>query len=142
MSDLKFHLAIPVRDLQESRKFYVEILGASEGRSDESWVDFNFFGHQLVAHLVDHNSEALGTIDNLVDGDLVPVPHFGIILDEIGWKILIHKLTESKWPFEIAPHLKFKGQPGEQWTMFLRDPSGNALEFKFFEDPSQIFASE
>ena len=142
MSDLKFHLAIPVRDLQESREFYVEILGASEGRSDESWVDFNFFGHQLVAHLVDHNSETLGTIDNLVDGDLVPVPHFGIILDEIGWKILIHKLTESKWPFEIAPHLKFKGQPGEQWTMFLRDPSGNALEFKFFEDPSQIFASE
>ena len=142
MSDLKFHLAIPVRDLQESREFYVEILGASEGRSDESWVAFNFFGHQLVAHLVDHNSEALGTIDNLVDGDLVPVPHFGIILDEIGWKILIHKLTESKWPFEIAPHLKFKGQPGEQWTMFLRDPSGNALEFKFFEDPSQIFASE
>ena len=142
MSDLKFHLAIPVRDLQESREFYVEILGASEGRSDESWVDFNFFGHQLVAHLVDHNSEALGTIDNFVDGDLVPVPHFGIILDEITWKILIHKLTESKWPFEIAPHLKFKGQPGEQWTMFLRDPSGNALEFKFFEDPSQIFASE
>ena len=142
MSDLKFHLAIPVRDLQESREFYAEILGASEGRSDESWVDFNFFGHQLVAHLVDHNSEALGTIDNLVDGDLVPVPHFGIILDDIGWKNIIDKLTESKWPFEIAPHLKFKGQPGEQWTMFLRDPSGNALEFKFFEDPSQIFASE
>ena len=142
MSDLKFHLAIPVRDLQESREFYAEILGASEGRSDESWVDFNFFGHQLVAHLSNPNSEVSGTIENLVDGDLVPVPHFGIILDEIGWKILIHKLTESKWPFEIAPHLKFKGQPGEQWTMFLRDPSGNALEFKFFENPGQIFASE
>ena len=142
MSDLKFHLAIPVRDLQESREFYVEILGASEGRSDESWVDFNFFGHQLVAHLGDPNLVASATIEKLVDGDLVPGPHFGIILDEIGWKILIHKLTESKWPFEIAPHLKFKGQPGEQWTMFLRDPSGNALEFKFFEDPSQIFASE
>ena len=142
MSDLKFHLAIPVRDLQESREFYVEILGASEGRSDESWVDFNFFGHQLVAHLSDPNSEVSGTIENLVDGDLVPVPHFGIILDHIGWKNIIDKLTESKWPFEIAPHLKFKGQPGEQWTMFLRDPSGNALEFKFFENPGQIFASE
>ena len=142
MSDLKFHLAIPVSDLQESREFYVEILGASEGRSDESWVDFNFFGHQLVAHLGDPNLVASATIEKLVDGDLVPVPHFGIILDEIGWKNIIHKLTESKWPFEIGPHLKFKGQPGEQWTMFLRDPSGNALEFKFFEDPSQIFASE
>ncbi|MFL2697119.1 MAG: VOC family protein [Acidimicrobiales bacterium] len=142
MSDLKFHLAIPVRDLQESREFYAEILGASEGRSDESWVDFNFFGHQLVAHLSDPNSEVSGTIENLVDGDLVPVPHFGIILDHIGWKNIIDKLTESKWPFEIAPHLKFKGQPGEQWTMFLRDPSGNALEFKFFENPGQIFASE
>jgi len=142
MSDLKFHLAIPVRDLQESREFYAEILGASEGRSDESWVDFNFFGHQLVAHLSDPNSDVLGTIENLVDGDLVPVPHFGIILDHIGWKNIIDKLTESKWPFEIAPHLKFKGQPGEQWTMFLRDPSGNALEFKFFENPGQIFASE
>ena len=142
MSDLKFHLAIPVRDLQKSREFYVKILGASEGRSDESWVDFNFFGHQLVAHLDDRNSEASETIENLVDGDLVPVPHFGIILDEIGWKNIIDKLIESKWPFEIAPHLKFKGQPGEQWTMFLRDPSGNALEFKFFEDPSQLFASE
>lgn len=142
MSDLKFHLAIPVRDLQESREFYAEILGASEGRSDESWVDFNFFGHQLVAHLSDPNSEVSGTIENLVDGDLVPVPHFGIILDDIGWKNIIDKLTESKWPFEIAPHLKFKGQPGEQWTMFLRDPSGNALEFKFFENPGQIFASE
>ena len=142
MSDLKFHLAIPVRDLQKSREFYVKILGASEGRSDESWVDFNFFGHQLVAHLDDRNSEASDTIENLVDGDLVPVPHFGIILDEIGWKNIIDKLTESKWPFEIAPHLKFKGQPGEQWTMFLRDPSGNALEFKFFEDSSQLFASE
>lgn len=142
MSDLKFHLAIPVRDLQESRQFYAEILGASEGRSDESWVDFNFFGHQLVAHLSDPNSEVSGTIENLVDGDLVPVPHFGIILDDIGWKNIIDKLTESKWPFEIAPHLKFKGQPGEQWTMFLRDPSGNTLEFKFFENPGQIFASE
>ena len=142
MSDLKFHLAIPVSDLQESREFYVEILGASEGRSDESWVDFNFFGHQLVAHLGDPNLVASATIEKLVDGDLVPVPHFGIILDHIGWKNIIDKLTESKWPFEIAPHLKFKGQPGEQWTMFLRDPSGNALEFKFFENPSQIFASE
>ena len=142
MSDLKFHLAIPVRDLRETREFYIGILGAIEGRSDETWVDFNFFGHQLVAHLGDPKSEDLGTIQNLVDGDLVPVPHFGIILDDIGWKKIIDQLTQSEWPFEIAPHLKFKGLPGEQWTMFLRDPSGNALEFKFFENPSQIFASE
>ena len=142
MSDLKFHLAIPVRDLRETREFYIGILGASEGRSDETWVDFNFFGHQLVAHLSDPKSEDSRTRQNLVDGDLVPIPHFGIILDELGWKKIIDKLTQSEWPFEIAPHLKFKGLPGEQWTMFLRDPSGNALEFKFFENPNQIFASE
>ncbi len=103
MSDLKFHLAIPVRDLQKSREFYVKILGASEGRSDESWVDFNFFGHQLVAHLDDRNSEASDTIETLVDGDLVPVPHFGIILDEIGWKNIIDKLIESRRPQARTP---------------------------------------
>ena len=142
MSDFKFHLAIPVRDLKETREFYVGILGASEGRSNESWVDFNFFGHQLVAHLGDPNSKAPGAIENLVDGDLVSVPHFGVIFDEIGWKAIIDKLKESNWPFELDPHIRFKGLPGEQWTMFLRDPSGNSLEFKFFENSDQIFASE
>ncbi len=142
MSELKFHLAIPVKDLTEAREFYIGILGASEGRSDESWVDFNFFGHQLVAHLGEPNSKSSTLIENLVDGDLVPVPHFGIILDEISWKRITARLKENDWPIEIGPHIKFKGLPGEQWTMFLRDPSGNALEFKFFENPEQIFASE
>ena len=134
-----FHLAIPVLDLLKTRLFYTEVLGFEEGRSSNNWVDLNFYGHQVVLHQVDKLEQ---TADNPVDGHQVPVPHFGIILDDIGWKNIIDKLTESKWPFEIAPHLKFKGQPGEQWTMFLRDPSGNALEFKFFENPGQIFASE
>ena len=142
MPDLKFHLAIPVRDLRETREFYVGILGASEGRSDEGWVDFNFFGHQLVAHLGHPNSKTSGTIEKLVDGDLVPIPHFGIILDEKGWNTITDRLKKTNWPFELEPHIKFKGLPGEQWTMFLQDPSGNALEFKFFENPDQIFASE
>ena len=135
-----FHLAIPVNDLKKARYFYKEVLGASEGRSDDRWADFNFFGHQLVLHLDD--SQAPLPVTNLVDGDIVPVPHFGLIVDQIGWEKLLGRLDRMQWPLDLAPHIKFKNTPGEQWTMFLSDPSGNTLEFKFFENPDKIFATE
>lgn len=137
-----FHLAIPAKDLQEARNFYVGILGASEGRSDERWVDFNFFGHQLVLHLDDSDTNFLDKVTSVVDGDLVPVPHFGVILDDNNWKTLVKRLNVAGWAYEIEPHVKFRNLPGEQWTMFIRDPSGNALEFKHFENLDQIFATE
>ena len=142
MPDPKFHLAIPVNNLEQTRKFYTEIIGASEGRSDTSWVDFNFFGHQLVAHLDRTNDQNSKTLSNHVDGDLVPIPHFGAILDHDEWESLINRLIQSEWPFELEPHVRFQGLPGEQWTMFVHDPSGNALEFKYFENPGQLFATE
>lgn len=135
-----FHLAIPVRDLAASRRFYGELLGCPEGRSSDRWVDFNLFGHQVVAHLVE--DQTAGGIDghNPVDGEQVPVPHFGLVLDWEHWLELAEQLTQAGTKFVIEPYIRFQGQVGEQATMFLLDPCGNALEFKSFRDPSQLFA--
>jgi len=137
-----FHLAIPVNDLEKARKFYKNVLGATEGRSDDRWVDFNFFGHQLVAHLDDSSVPQSKPATNLVDGDTVPIPHFGLIVDRTAWEELLERLDRMQWSFDLPPHIKFKNSPGEQWTMFLSDPSGNTLEFKYFENPDRIFATE
>jgi uncharacterized protein len=133
-----FHLAFPVRDLEESREFYGNILQCEEGRSSSHWIDFNLYGHQIVAHLA---PERAGVVHkNAVDGDDVPVPHFGMILEINEWQRLADKLREAGVEFIIEPHIRFKGETGEQATMFFLDPSGNALEFKAFADFSQIFA--
>ncbi|MDB4533824.1 VOC family protein [Vicingaceae bacterium] len=138
-----FHLAFPVNDLETSRSFYREVLGCEEGRSSERWVDFNFFGHQLVAHLVEPRENA--TVDepssNPVDGHDVPIPHFGVVLAWEDWQELSLRLHQNNIEFIIDPYIRFEGQVGEQATMFLLDPSGNALEFKAFRDPAQIFAN-
>lgn len=133
-----FHLAIPVRDLSESRQFYGEIFGCSEGRSDTTWVDFDFFGHQLVCHVDPKASNT--SVENPVDGHQVPIPHFGIVLDMNSWSELADRLRSHNVEFIIEPYIRFKGQPGEQGTMFLEDPSGNAVEFKGFRDRSSLFA--
>ncbi len=133
-----FHLAFPVHDLAQSRAFYGDLLGCPEGRSSESWVDFNFFGHQLVAHLAPHETRPAAS--NAVDGDDVPVRHFGVILSMDQWHALADKLKTAGTRFIIEPHIRFKGLPGEQATMFFLDPSGNALEFKAFGDMAQVFA--
>ena len=133
-----FHLAIPVSDLEKSRQFYQEILGCSLGRSSDSWVDFNFFGHQLSAHL--RPDELKNTKKNAVDGKSVPVRHFGAILDWEDWHTLSNRLKKLETEFVIEPYIRFKGEIGEQATMFFLDPSGNALEFKSFKDRSQVFA--
>lgn len=135
-----FHLAIPVRDLKAARAFYGELLGCPEGRSSEAWVDFNFFGHQLVCHVAE--TAARETASNPVDGHDVPVPHFGMVLEMADWDALTKRLKAAGVRFVIEPHLRFPGQPGEQATMFLLDPSGNALEFKAFKDiAGQLFAT-
>ena len=136
-----FHLAIPVRDLTEARAFYGTLLGCPEGRSSDSWVDFNFFGHQLVCHVhQDFASRASEGTSNMVDDHDVPVPHFGAVLDLETWDRLSEKLKSAKIRFVIEPHVRFKGQVGEQATMFLMDPSGNAIEFKAFQDiAGQLF---
>lgn len=137
---MPFHLAIPVKDLYETRAFYRDILGLEEGRSSDSWVDFNFFGHQFVIHL---NPEYFSKKDphcNTVDGQNVPVPHFGVVLNWEEWEALTKKLTSKNVKFEIEPYIRFKGQIGEQGTMFFYDPSGNALEFKAFKDLTLLFA--
>lgn len=133
-----FHLAFPVHDIAGARAFYGDLLGCPEGRSSESWVDFNFFGHQLVAHLAP--DEARASASNAVDGDDVPVRHFGVILSMAQWEALADKLGQAGTRFIIKPHIRFKGLPGEQATMFFLDPSGNALEFKAFGDMAQVFA--
>ena len=133
-----FHLAFPVHDLALSRAFYGELLGCPEGRSSEAWVDFNFFGHQIVAHLAP--DETRPAASNAVDGDDVPVRHFGVILSMEQWHALADKLKAAGIRFIIEPHIRFKGLPGEQATMFFLDPSGNALEFKAFGDMAQVFA--
>ncbi|MFT6883493.1 MAG: extradiol dioxygenase family protein [Marinoscillum sp.] len=133
-----FHLAIPVADLDQTRAFYNETLGLSEGRSSEHWVDFDFFGHQLVLHLSGELKKDLDS--NPVDGHDVPIPHFGVVLEMPQWQALADRLTGKGIHFLIAPHIRFKGQVGEQATMFFKDPSGNALEFKAFADFSQLFA--
>jgi extradiol dioxygenase family protein len=134
-----FHLAVPVADLAEARRFYGELLGCPEGRSSLEWVDFDFFGHQLVVHL-DHSGRARQPIHNAVDGKDVPVPHFGVVLAWQQWHDLADRLRAAGTRFGIEPGIRFQGQVGEQATMFFQDPSGNALEFKAFRDLSQLFA--
>tara|TARA_Y100001970_G_scaffold151000_1_gene185095 strand:+ start:1045 stop:1458 length:414 start_codon:yes stop_codon:yes gene_type:complete len=133
-----FHLAFPVDDLDKTRKFYTETLGCKEGRSSDRWIDFDMYGHQVVAHLTDKLDEAQ---TNLVDGDDVPASHFGVILEMKQWNQLSEKLKGLGIKFIIEPHIRFKEEPGEQATMFFLDPCGNALEFKAFNDDSQIFAT-
>ena len=134
-----FHLAVPVNDLAEARRFYGGLLGCAEGRSSPDWVDFDFFGHQLVAH-VDHSGAPRLPVYNAVDGKDVPVPHFGVVLEWDHWHQLADKLRGAGIKFGIEPGIRFKGQVGEQATMFFQDPSGNALEFKAFRDMGQLFA--
>lgn len=133
-----FHLAVPVRNLSECRKFYGEVMGCDEGRSDTHWVDFNFYGHQFVIHEIQGEKDE--SRSNPVDGHDVPVPHFGVILDWDDWHQLSDRLKKEGIEFIIEPYIRFEGQPGEQATMFFKDPSGNALEFKSFKDMGQIFA--
>jgi len=135
----RFHLAMPVHDLAAAREFYGDLLGCPEGRSSDSWVDFDLFGHQFVAHL-DHSSSAGVALTNPVDGDDVPVPHFGVLLSPAQWDALAARLRAAGTAFVIEPHTRFAGEVGEQSTMFLLDPSGNALEFKAFADDDQVFA--
>ena len=134
---LPFHLAIPVNDLEKSRNFYKNILGFEEGRSSDHWVDFNFFGHQLVIHYKEKESDDTKT--NPVDGKDVPIPHFGVILEWNDFQDFSKKLKEKKINFIIEPYIRFEGLPGEQATMFFKDPCGNALEFKSFKDLNKIF---
>lgn len=133
-----FHLAIPVHNLTECRKFYRDILGCEEGRSSAHWVDFNFFGHQLVIHFKPKSVEVLHT--NHVDGKDVPVPHFGVVLPWNDFQTFADHLTSKNIQFVIEPYIRFEGQVGEQATMFFYDPAGNALEFKAFKDLTQLFA--
>ena len=133
-----FHLAFPVRDIAEARRFYGGLLGCPEGRSSPAWVDFDFFGHQLVAHLAPGECGLAATGE--VDGDAVPVRHFGAILGMDEWHALSAKLQAAGTRFIVEPHVRFKGEVGEQATMFFLDPSGNALEFKSFADMGQVFA--
>jgi len=138
MSLPPFHLAFPVDDLAAARQFYGELLGCPEGRSAEEWVDFDLYGHQIVAHLAPEAARARST--NPVDGEDVPVPHFGIVLPMGEWKALSRRLQDAGMDFVIAPTIRFEGQPGEQATMFFLDPAGNALEFKAMADPAKLFA--
>lgn len=133
-----FHLAFPVKDLNEARNFYGGLLGCPEGRSSTQWIDFNFYGHQIVAHLSPEECSHRGT--SKVDGHAVPVRHFGAILSMTDWDALADRLRDAGTRFVIVPHVRFKGEVGEQATMFFLDPSGNALEFKAFGDLSQVFA--
>ncbi|MGA7297795.1 MAG: VOC family protein [Rhodanobacteraceae bacterium] len=136
-----FHLAIPVHDLAVAREFYGELLGCSEGRSTSHWVDFDLYGHQLVCHAVEGMQPIAAAGGNVVDGDNVPVPHFGVVLQMSAWQTLAERLRAAGARFVIEPHIRFAGQPGEQATLFLLDPSGNALEFKAFVDiEGQLFA--
>jgi len=141
MSLSPFHLAIPVHDLPAARRFYGEVFGLEEGRSSEHWVDFNFYGHQLVIHEHPKTESQEAAHTNAVDGHDVPVPHFGLVLEMRDWEALAAQLRDAGVDFVIEPCIRFKGQPGEQATMFLTDPSGNALEFKAFRDiEGQLFA--
>ena len=132
-----FHLAFPVHDLAAARAFWGGTIGCPEGRSSDEWIDFDFFGHQIVAHLA---PQAQPAASNPVDGHDVPVPHFGIVLTLADWQDLADRLTAAGTEFVIAPYVRFKGQPGEQATMFFLDPSGNALEIKAFANINSLFA--
>lgn len=136
-----FHLAFPVRDIAEARRFYGDLLGCNEGRSAPDWVDFDFFGHQIVAHRGADQRPQLPH-HNPVDGHDIPIPHFGVVLPWDQWHELRDRLVEANIQFVIAPYIRFAGAAGEQATMFFLDPSGNALEFKAFKDPTQLFAKE
>ncbi|MES1924231.1 VOC family protein [Salinisphaera sp. T31B1] len=136
-----FHLAIPVHDLPAARRFYGEVFGLAEGRSDTQWVDFDFYGHQLVIHEHPKTDAQDHAHTNPVDGHDVPIPHFGIVLEWDEWETLAQRLRERDTEFVIEPYVRFVGQPGEQATMFLLDPCGNALEFKAFKDRGQLFAT-
>lgn len=138
MSAPAFHLALPVDDLDAARAFYGGLLGCREGRAAPTWVDFDFFGHQLSLHLADGAGEEAR---NEVDGDAVPIRHFGVILPWPRWAALSDRLERAGQAFLIAPKIRFQGQPGEQGTFFLRDPAGNALEFKSFQDLGSVFAT-
>lgn len=135
-----FHLAFPVHDLAAARHFYGTVLGCAEGRSSDQWIDFDLFGHQIVAHL--DPSAAPVAVENAVDGHAVPVPHFGVVLTPDAWSALATRVEAAGVIFGIAPYTRFAGQAGEQSTMFFRDPSGNALEFKAFADDSMLFDTE
>lgn len=134
-----FHLAIPVDDLVAAEAFYGEVFGCPRGRRSDSWIDFDFFGHQLVTHLAPEECGRAAV--NQVDGKNVPVKHFGVILDGKAWRALADRLTAAGVEFVIEPYVRFEGEPGEQGTFFLLDPAGNALEFKYFDDPSRLFAT-
>jgi len=134
-----FHLAFPVDDLEKTREFYINILGCREGRSSDRWIDFDMYGHQVVAHLID-KVEKVQT--NPVDGDDVPASHFGVILELDDWEALADRLKKIDMNFIIEPHIRFKGEAGEQATMFFLDPCGNALEFKAFKNDDMIFATD
>lgn len=138
MSLAPFHLAFPVTDLNQARTFYGGLLGCAEGRSDKEWIDFNFFGHQIVAYLAP--AEAGKSATSGVDGDAVPVRHFGLVLPLDEWEKLRDRLVAAGTKFIIEPQVRFVGEIGEQSSMFFLDPSGNALEFKAFKDPSKLFA--
>lgn len=133
-----FHLAIPVKDLQETRTFYTETLGLAEGRSTDSWVDLNFFGHQVVIHLGGEGA----VFRNEVDAHSIPVPHFGVILDWEDWESLAASLKKKQMKFIVDPYIRFAGLPGEQATLFIQDPSGNVLEFKAFKSDESIFKKQ
>jgi extradiol dioxygenase family protein len=136
-----FHLAFPVRDIAAARAFWGGVIGCPEGRSAEDWVDFDFYGHQIVAHLAPTRSGSRpAEASNPVDGHDVPVPHFGVVLEMADWQALADRLTAAGTEFVIEPHIRFQGQAGEQATMFFRDPSGNAIEMKAFADLGQLFA--
>jgi extradiol dioxygenase family protein len=135
-----FHLAFSVHDLAAARAFYVGLLCCREGRSDETWIDFDFYGHQIVAHL-NPEMKVAAAHGNPVDGHDVPVPHFGVVLEMAQWETLADRLSAAGVQFVIEPCVRFKGQPGEQATLFFRDPSGNALEFKAFANVDQLFAT-
>jgi hypothetical protein len=135
-----FHLAIPVNDIEAARAFYGDVMGLARGRSDRRWTDWNLYGHQMVTHEVSGTAAPIaGT--SIVDGHEVPVPHFGIVLPVAQFHELAARLDESNVEFVIPPYLRFAGEPGEQWTMFFLDPSGNAMEFKAFSDLDQLFAT-
>jgi hypothetical protein len=136
----RFHLAFPVTDLSAARRFYGEFLGCAEGRSADEWVDFDFYGHQIVAHKV--AAAQMTDATSLVDGQQVPVRHFGVILDMAAWEALAARLRAAGTRFVIEPYVRFKGLPGEQATMFFLDPFGNALEFKAFADIDRLFARQ
>ena len=138
MLSAPFHLAIPVTDLEATRTFYTDLLGCSVGRESSTWIDFNFFGHQVTTHLSQEEAQRAAT--NPVDGKNVPVRHFGVILDWGAWHTLADQLKQAGVSFLIEPCIRFRGQVGEQATMFLLDPSQNGLEFKAFKDQGQIFA--